>query len=146
MTLSLCYQHCVYFDGGLQGTVTPLDTFYGFYALNFGFILSVLAVLVVQRGFSYPSLPDDGTWKSWMPDPLFRIWIANISRNKHGSDSESYDRRGHFQEHKLREQLDSFSSHIGRDSLSLADAWTMGKARRNVMDPFGWGAEAFEWG
>ncbi|CAO1613251.1 unnamed protein product [Parajaminaea phylloscopi] len=144
--LTAMQRHCVYFDGSLQGIVTPLDTFHGFYALGFGLILSFIAVVVVHSGFSYPSLPNDGTWKAWLPDPFFRIWIANISRNKHGSDSESYDRRGHFQEHKLSEALETFSSHPNRDRLSLSDAWAMGKARRNVMDPFGWGAEAFEWG
>lgn len=89
--LTFLQRHCVFFDGSCQGIVTPLDTFYGFYALGFGFILSVVAIFVIHSAFSYPSSP------SWIPDPYFRIHIANIHRNKHGSDSESYDRRGHFQ-------------------------------------------------
>lgn len=39
-----------------------------------------------------------------------------------------------------------YSSHEGRDSLTLGDAWSMMKGRRNLLDIFGLIAFAFEWG
>ncbi|CAO1627241.1 unnamed protein product [Sympodiomycopsis kandeliae] len=144
--MTFMQRHCVFFDGSVQGIVTPLDTFYGFYALGFGFILSFIAIFVIHSAFSYPTGPRTGKWSDWIPDPYFRIWIANIHRNKHGSDTESYDRRGHFQKTKFEQVLDDYSSRVGRDSLSFTDGCVMLLGRRNLMDFFGIFAFIFEWG
>lgn len=71
---------------------------------GFGIILSLLAMGIVHGPFSYPTKPTSGQrLLDWLPDPFMRIWVANIHRCKHGSDSESYDRRGQFQKHKFEE-------------------------------------------
>lgn len=144
--LTFMQRHCVFFDGSCQGIVTPLDTFHGFYALGFGLILSFAAVFIIHSAFSYPSGPTTGKWSDWIPDPYFRIWLANIHRNKHGSDTESYDRRGHFQKTKFEQILDDYSSKVGRDALSFSDGVVMLTGRRNLMDLFGIFAFIFEWG
>jgi len=53
----------------------------GFRRLGFGYLVSSLAVPFIHGSFSYPSNP------GIIPDPFFRIWLKNIHRTKHGSDS-----------------------------------------------------------
>lgn len=54
----------------------------GFRRLGFNLLISTLAVPFVHGSFSYPTL------KSWIPDPRFPIYLDQIHRTKHGSDSE----------------------------------------------------------
>lgn len=49
--------------------------------------------------------------------------VAGDDRDKHGSDSESYNRRGQFQEQKFQEVINDFSSSKDKDSISFADAY-----------------------
>lgn len=83
-------QHCDYFDTDSDGVIWPLDTFRGFYALGFGLALSLLSMLIIHSNFSYPTV------HGWIPDPLFRIYLDNINKAKHGSDTGTYDNEGRF--------------------------------------------------
>lgn len=71
-----------------DGVIWPQDTFVGFRRLGFGYIISTLAVPFIHGSFSYP------TQSSWLPDPFFRIYMKNMHKTKHGSDSETYDTEG----------------------------------------------------
>lgn len=75
-----------------------------------------------------------------------RIYVANIHRCKHGSDSESYDRRGRFRQSQFESILEDYSTRHNKDALSFSDALAMIRGRRDLMDPFGWFAFMFEWG
>lgn len=111
--------------------------------------LARTAIFIVHSAFAYPTQPTKGrkaTWRELIPDPTFPIHIGNINRCKHGSDTESYDRRGNFQESKFLTILDDYSSKIGRDALSFSDICVMLYGRRNLMDAFGIFAFIFEWG
>ena len=90
MQQTVLQQHCDFFDADKDGVVWPLDTFRGFYALGFGFLLSVFAVFLVHVNFSYPTCP------GWVPDPFFRVYLDNIHKAKHGSDTGTYDNEGRF--------------------------------------------------
>ncbi|EPQ28622.1 uncharacterized protein PFL1_03925 [Pseudozyma flocculosa PF-1] len=145
-SLTHMQKHVVYFDGDCDGVIWPHDTYLGFYRLGYGFLLSLLAVFVIHSSFSYPTLPHTGRrLVDWLPDPFFRVWIANIQRCKHGSDTESYDRRGHFQPQKYEAILEDYSSKHSKDSLCFTDAMVMLSERRNLMDFFGIFAFMFEW-
>jgi hypothetical protein len=48
---------------------------------------SVTGPPAVPCSFSYPSGP------SWLPDPFFRIFVKNVHRCKHGSDSGGHPAR-----------------------------------------------------
>ncbi|UZJ56075.1 hypothetical protein CBS101457_005395 [Exobasidium rhododendri] len=140
-------RHVAYFDADCDGVIWPTDTFWGFYYLGFGIILSVLSVFIVHGPFSYPTLPYRGNrFLNLLPDPYMRIYVANIHRCKHGSDSESYNRRGQFQESKFKEIIQDYSSASGKDALSFHDGAAMLNGRRNLMDFFGIFAFLFEWG
>lgn len=54
----------------------------GFRRLGFNVPFSLWAVLVINPAFSLVSSP------GWLPDPLMRVFTANIHRGKHGSDQE----------------------------------------------------------
>ncbi|KAL9936456.1 hypothetical protein V8E36_004524 [Tilletia maclaganii] len=132
--------HVAFFDGDLDGVIWPWDTFYGFYALGFGLVLSLIAVGVIHPPFSYSTAP------SWIPNPLLPIYMANIHRDKHGSDSESYDRRGHIQKAKFDAIFEDWSSAPSRDAINFSDILAMAWGQRNIFDFFGVFAFFFEWG
>lgn len=83
-------QHCDFFDADGDGVIWPLDTFRGFYALGFGVFLSILSVLIIHLNFSYPTVP------GILPDPFFRLFLDNVHKAKHGSDTGVYDNEGRF--------------------------------------------------
>lgn len=151
-------RHVAYFDGNLDGVITMQGTFLGgcsslesletrlltsfsppgFYAMGFGIILSILAMFIIHGPFSYPTLPYDGSrWWHYLPDPRMRIYIANIHRCKHGSDTDSYDRRGDLNKDKFEDIIRTYSSAAGRDALYFSDLLVILRQRRHLMDLFG---------
>ncbi|KAJ9133902.1 Caleosin-domain-containing protein [Coniochaeta hoffmannii] len=133
---SVLQQHLDFFDQDRDGIIHPLDTFTGFRRLGFGHPLSLLSVLIIHSTFSYPTLP------SVIPDPLFRIYIANIHRCKHGSDSGAYDNEGRFVPQKFE---DIFSKYGPGDGLTIWDLWDFHRGQRVLVDPLGWFGQVFEW-
>ncbi|KAI9020572.1 Caleosin-domain-containing protein [Hyaloraphidium curvatum] len=137
--MSVLQKHVEYFDRDKNGVISPWDTYGGFRGLGFPIWFSALAVLVINGAFSY------WTQTSWIPDPRFRIYIRDIHRTKHGSDTEVYDTEGRFVPEKF-EEIWSKYDRSGTGVLGPSDLWEMFKGSRNVMDPFGWFAFFFEWG
>lgn len=43
------------------------------------------------------------TLNSWLPDPFFRLYIKNMHRAKHGSDSEVYTKTGEYDNARFEE-------------------------------------------
>lgn len=130
-------QHCEFFDRDGDGVLWPWDTYIGFYRLGFGVILSILALFIIHAGFSYPTCP------SFFPDPFFRIYLARIHKDKHGSDSGTYDGEGRFIPQRFEDAISKYGK--GKDGLSSWDIIDMLKGQRVVMDPFGWSGGMFEW-
>ncbi|KAH8726016.1 Caleosin related protein-domain-containing protein [Phaeosphaeriaceae sp. PMI808] len=130
-------QHCDFFDRDHDDIIWPQDTFTGFHALGFGIILSFIAVLVIHGNFSYPTCP------GWLPDPFFRIYIANIYKDKHGSDTGTYDTEGRFVPQKFEDIFAKYAG--GREYLTLKDVGNVLKGQRCIADPIGWGGAFFEW-
>jgi peroxygenase len=130
-------QHCTFFDPDSDGIIWPLDTFRSFHRLGYSIPLCILSMLIIHVNFSYPSLP------GFLPDPFFRVHIANIHKDKHGSDSGTYDNEGRFIPQKFE---DIFEKYAGGDKKGIT-IWEVGnyfKGQRLVMDPFGWGGAIFE--
>jgi peroxygenase len=129
-------QHCDFFDTDRDGIIWPTDTFHGFHRLGFGIILSFVALLIIHANFSYPTLP------SWIPDPFFRLYVTNIHKDKHGSDSNTYDHEGRFVPQKFEDIFTKYAE--GRDYLTVWDVSNMMKGQRCIADPIGWGGAFFE--
>ncbi|KAH7366678.1 Caleosin related protein-domain-containing protein [Pyrenochaeta sp. MPI-SDFR-AT-0127] len=130
-------QHCDFFDRDHDSILWPQDTFIGFHRLGFGIILSLIAVLVIHANFSYPTCP------GWLPDPFFRVFLANVHKDKHGSDTDTYDTEGRFVRQKSEDVFAKYAE--GRDYLTVWDVANMLKGKRCIADLVGWGGAFFEW-
>ncbi|KAF9360835.1 hypothetical protein BGX34_007471 [Mortierella sp. NVP85] len=131
-------QHCDFFDSDHDGIIWPIDTYFGFHALGFNFLLCLLAVFLIHANLAYPTSP------SWIPDPFFRIWVARIHKDKHGSSSGTYDTEGRFVPQHFEDLFAKYAPE-GQDGLSLDDVWKVLKGQRLVADPIGWFGAFFEW-
>ncbi|EXJ71566.1 uncharacterized protein A1O5_05374 [Cladophialophora psammophila CBS 110553] len=131
-------QHCDFFDTDRDGIIWPSDTFVGFHKLGFGILLSPLAVFIIHTNFSYPTVPGR------LPDPLFRIYVINLHKDKHGSDTGTYDTEGRFVPQKFEDMFAKYAD--GKDSLSIWEVWKLLEGQRLIADPIGWFGAFFEYG
>lgn len=71
-------QHVLFWDRDADGQIYPWDTYTGFRELGFNAVFSLLALLIIHSGFSYPTR----LAYSWLPDPLFRVYVGSIHKAK----------------------------------------------------------------
>lgn len=135
---TIMQQHVEYFDPDNDGIIWPTDTYKSFAAWGWAFPLCLFGMLIIHGGLSYPSSP------SWLPDPFFRIHVANIHKAKHGSDSGSYDSEGRFRAQNFEDVFAKYDKG-NKGGLSIRDMGRLIKGQRVAMDPFGWTAAFLEW-
>ncbi|EAU30398.1 hypothetical protein ATEG_09261 [Aspergillus terreus NIH2624] len=134
-------QHVLFWDRDGDGQIFPWDVYVGFRELGFNIIFSILAVLIININFSYPTR----LAYSWLPDPYFRVYVPSIHKAKHGSDSGTYDPEGRF----IPQAFENLFSKYDSDNDGAITLWEMFHlmhGHRCAADPFGWGAAFFEWG
>lgn len=71
-------QHVLFWDRDGDGMIYPWDTYNGFRDLGFNIIFSLVAVLVVNLNFAYPTR----LGHSFIPDPWFRVYVSSIHKAK----------------------------------------------------------------
>ncbi|GES58085.1 calcium binding protein Caleosin [Aspergillus terreus] len=134
-------QHVLFWDRDGDGQIFPWDVYVGFRELGFNIIFSILAVLIININFSYPTR----LAYSWLPDPYFRVYVPSIHKAKHGSDSGTYDPEGRFIPQAFENLFSKYDSD-NDGALTLWEMFDLMHGHRCAADPFGWGAAFFEWG
>lgn len=135
--MTVVQQHCSYWDKDGDGIIWPLDTFRGVRAWGWNFFLAAFATFVINFNLSYPTCP------SYLPDPFFRIHIANVHKDKHGSDSMSFDNEGRFRP----QNFEDFFAKYDRNNEGGLDVYDLArglKGQRMAFDFFGWSAAFLE--
>ncbi|KAM9874677.1 hypothetical protein VDGL01_11234 [Verticillium dahliae] len=120
-----------------DGVIYPWDTYSGFSALGFSMPLSLVAVFIIHANFSYPTSP------SWIPDPRLPVYVDRIHKDKHGSDTGTYDTEGRFVPQKFEDIFAKYAD--GEDYLTIRDIVNLLNGQRMIADPIGWGGAMFEW-
>jgi hypothetical protein len=70
------------------------------------------------------------------------IFLKNVHRNKHGSDTGTYDHEGRFVPQRFEDIFAKYAE--GRDYLTIWDVGNVLKGQRCIADPIGWGGAFFE--
>ncbi|KAI9793011.1 MAG: hypothetical protein M1835_007504 [Candelina submexicana] len=139
-TLTALQQHVLFWDRNGDGIITPPDIYIGFRSLGFSIPYSV-AGLLINLFFSYPTR----LAYSYLPDPLFRIYIPSIHKAKHGSDTGIYSSDGHFRPFLFEELFDKFDE-SGQGGLGVNELFALLSKDRVAADPAGWSFAFMEWG
>ncbi|KAL9116975.1 MAG: hypothetical protein Q9187_006493 [Circinaria calcarea] len=137
---SVLQQHVLFWDRDNDGIIRPWDTYVGFRELGFSIVFSLIAVILMNGSFSYPSR----LAHSYLPDPMFRIYVSSIHKVKHGSDTGIYDSEGRFRPQMFEDLFAKYD----RDStggLSPAELFDLIHGDRVAADPYGWCAAFMEW-
>ncbi|KAJ7567272.1 hypothetical protein O6H91_02G139900 [Diphasiastrum complanatum] len=137
--LTVLQQHVAFFDRNQDGIVYPWETYAGFRAIGCNPLVSFLSMLFINVSFSYPTLD------TWIPDPLLPIYIRNIHKTKHASDTNVFDPEGRFSPARFEEIFSKFAR-TDPQYLTFDELLEMTEALRNAFDPFGWIANKLEWG
>ncbi len=119
----------------VSSTIAKINA--GFRALGFCFFISITSALAFH--VLHASCP---TSPYWIPDPRFPVYLENMHWAKHGSDAESFDEEGRFNEGKFEHIVEKYDRNQkeGLYFSEIVDAW---RSNRNVFNFVGWAFQVF---
>lgn len=132
-------QHVEFFDYDKDGIIWPRDTYKGFRDIGYNAVVSFIAPFFIHGGMSIPTQD-----RPWLPDLRFPIYVKNIHRVVHGSDSSTFDEQGRFVPQHFEEIFSKYDKD-NKDGLTYKEVMAMVKEQQNVWDFFGTTASFLEW-
>jgi peroxygenase len=137
---SALQSHILFWDRDNDNIIHPWDVYNGFRALRFSVPFSILSLLI-PFFFSYPTR----LGHSYLPDPLFRIYVSDIHKAKHGSDTGIYDIDGQLRNERFEWIWKRFDRD-GVGGLGIAELLELVRNDRVALDVAGWTFAYMEWG
>uniref|UniRef100_A0A453FG79 EF-hand domain-containing protein n=1 Tax=Aegilops tauschii subsp. strangulata TaxID=200361 RepID=A0A453FG79_AEGTS len=131
-------KHVSFFDRNKDGFITPVETIQGFVAIGCEYAFATAASASIHGALA-PQTTPAGT-----PLPHLTIYVENIHKAMHGSDSGVYDPKGRFLPQKFEELFKTYAI-LRPDALTLAEMHAMLFAKRD-LDPISWAPPEIEWG
>uniref|UniRef100_A0A0E0PVX5 EF-hand domain-containing protein n=1 Tax=Oryza rufipogon TaxID=4529 RepID=A0A0E0PVX5_ORYRU len=146
-------KHVSFFDRNKDGIITPSETIEGVVAIGCDFAFARDLAASVHAGLGpktspgkiHPVLFPHSNAQKDAPLPHLSIYINNIYRGMHRSDTGALDAKGRFVPAKFEE---IFSKHAKNrpDALTSLEVKEMILANRDPDDPQSWAAPIQEWG
>ncbi|KAL6075739.1 Peroxygenase 4 [Balamuthia mandrillaris] len=129
-------KHVAFFDRNNDGKVTWYESYKGFRALGWNPFNSAWASAFVNFSMAFATSP------YWWPTTT--IYMKNVHRSTHGSDTRLYDHHGQFDEARF---LRLWAKYDPDDTgyMTPGAVWRMTEDMRDAWDFFGWTAAKFEW-
>jgi len=122
-------RHVAFFDRDKDGVIYPSETYEGFRAIGAGVPLSAFSALFINGLLGPKTVPENEK------APAFKlpIYVKNIQKGKHGSDSGVYDANGRFVPEKF-EEIFKKHAHTRPDALTGKELQELLKANREPKD------------
>ncbi|KAF1839514.1 Caleosin-domain-containing protein [Decorospora gaudefroyi] len=130
-------RHCDFWDADQDGVIYPWDIFIGFRRLGFPIALCLWAAVTMAMCFSY------STQSSYLPHPLFAIYLDNVHRNRHGSTTGAYDLNAELDTRRFDAIFDKYAQ--GKEYMTWRTLYKVWSGQRCANDYFGWVAGGLEW-
>ncbi|TVU28395.1 hypothetical protein EJB05_19927 [Eragrostis curvula] len=131
-------KHAAFFDGNGDGVVSISETYDGLRSFGLGIGLSGAGAAFINGLLASTTRPENAT------SSRFDIYIENIHKGIHGSDTGSYDAEGRF----VSEKFDAiFAKHAKTvpDALTSDEIDELIQADREPGDYKGWAGATSEW-
>ncbi|PNH04886.1 putative peroxygenase 3, partial [Tetrabaena socialis] len=129
--MTVLQQHCGFWDRDNDGRIYPLDTYRGCREIGMSVLLSGAFMWLLHFTLLVPFMTQD----SWVLHPYLCIYLKNIHRLKHASDTGTFDEQGRMYPGKFEQIWDV----LGADQIrSYADVRRLVWANKDIADPFGW--------
>ncbi|KAL6911444.1 hypothetical protein ACP4OV_000249 [Aristida adscensionis] len=130
-------RHAAFFDRDKNGIVTFEETVEGLQAIGLGPVRAKGSAVIINYGLGAKTRPDPNS-------PRMEIFIANINKAIHGSDTGAYDPEGRFQPEVFDEMFAKYGKTVP-DAMTKDEIDEMLKANREKNDFKGWLGSASEW-
>ncbi|CAN6233555.1 unnamed protein product [Urochloa humidicola] len=133
-------KHVAFFDRNHDGIITFDETSQGLQDVGLGAIEAKASAALINAALGPKTRPDNANSSSSRMD----IYIQNIHKGKHGSDTGAYDDQGRFVPAKLDEMFTKHAKTVP-NALTESELQEMLKANRQSNDVSGWLGAKAEW-